>query len=113
MFSPCRPAKTVEGAAPYGDLSAGRLLASPRFLPSAADRPLGLQGSLGRVGTGRVCVGCVFSSWGCATRALGPKPRHLRDPLPWPETWGGAAASEIASDFRLLAGLAHFCHFPK
>lgn len=40
-------------------------------------------------------------------------PRCLWDPLPCAETWGGAAASGTVSDFRPLAGLAHFHLFPK
>lgn len=60
-----------------------------------------------------VCGGCILLSWSVLPVLLGPGPRYFWAPLPCPETEGGAAASEIASDFRPLAGLAHFCLLPK
>lgn len=75
---------------------------------------VGVSESIGQGGQLKeVCVGCSLPSWDVLPVQLGPGPRYSLDPLPSPETQGGAAASEIATDFRPLAGLAHFGHLPK
>lgn len=58
-----------------------------------------------------MCVSYILPAWGCAA---GPWAQVLMGTPCQTLGYGeGAAASEIAYDFRPLAGLAHFCLFPK